>query len=64
MLKGRESKAREALRRLSVSTDSIDTQIEDIKISLPSTKHSSCLQDLKVFRQWKNAKRSVCLCCD
>ncbi len=57
MLRGKESKAKEALKRLSVSTDSIDSQIEDIKMSLPSSKDSNCLEDLKLFRHWKNIKR-------
>ena len=59
MLKGRESEARDVLRKTLSrrGQEAIEEEIEDIKKSLLSDIDSSCIRELKLMLKWKNLKR-------
>ena len=59
MLKGRESEARDVLRK-TVSRrgqEAIEEEIEDIKRTIVSDKNRNVFQELKLLLKWKNLKR-------
>ncbi len=59
MLKGRESEAREVLRKTSskLGQDGIEAELEDIRQSLELEKGKNFLHELKLLVKWKNLKR-------
>ncbi len=59
MLKGRESEAREVLRKTAsnLGQEGIEAELEDIRQSLESAKDLSIVQEIKVILQWKILKR-------
>ncbi len=59
MLKGRESEAREVLRKTvsKLGQEGIETELEDIRQTLNSGTKINVFQELKVFLKWRNFKR-------
>ncbi len=59
MLKGRESEAREVLRKTSskLGEDGIEAELKDIRQSLESMKESGFFKGLKHIFKWKIFKR-------
>ncbi len=61
MLKGRESEAREVLRKTSsnLGQDGIEAELEDIRQTLKSGMDINFLQKLKHIFKWKIFKRCI-----
>ncbi len=59
MLKGRESEAREVLRKTSsnLGQDGIEAELEDIRQTLKSGENKNFLQQLKHIFKWRVFKR-------
>ncbi len=59
MLKGRESEAREVLRKTSsnLGQDGIEAELEDIRQTLKSGNDTNFLKEVKHVLKWKNFKR-------
>ncbi len=58
MLKGRESDAREVLRKTvsKLGQEGIEAELEDIRQTLNSGKNN-IFQELKLILKWRNLKR-------
>ncbi|XP_064402970.1 uncharacterized protein LOC135348622 [Halichondria panicea] len=59
MLKGRESEAREVLRKTvsKLGQEGIEAELEDIRQTLNSGPKINILQELKLILKWRNLKR-------
>ena len=58
-MKGRESEAREVLRKTVSKLDlkGIEAELEDIRQTLNLGKKQSIFQELKLLLKWRNLKR-------
>ncbi len=63
MLKGRETEAREVLRKTvsKLGQEGIETELEDIRQTLNSGTKINIFQEFKVFLKWRNFKRYSCM---
>ena len=59
MLKGRESEARDVLRKTlsKRGQEAIEEELNDIRRSLSPDVNSSLIHELKLMFKWKNLKR-------
>ena len=59
MLKGRESEARDVLRKTlsKRGQEAIEEEIEDIRSTITSEKNRNVFEELKLILKWKNLKR-------
>ncbi len=59
MVQGRESEAREVLRKTvsKLGQEGIEAELEDIRQTLNSGPKINILQELKLILKWRNLKR-------
>ncbi|XP_064403244.1 probable metabolite transport protein CsbC isoform X3 [Halichondria panicea] len=59
MLKGRESEAREVLRKTAskLGQEGIESELEDIRQTLKSATKQNIVQEIKLLLKWRNLKR-------
>ncbi len=59
MVQGRESEAREVLRKTvsKLGQEGIEAELEDIRLTLKSATKQNLFQELKVILKWRILKR-------